>query len=69
MACPGKSGGFQYCPDAVLDKNSSVVKESPNNYPSDFIYHAMSYIFITCSLFSVSKYIAVATFNQKYVVS
>lgn len=25
MACPGKSGGFQYCPDAVLDKNSSVV--------------------------------------------
>lgn len=25
MACPGKSGGFQYCPDAVLHENSSVV--------------------------------------------
>lgn len=25
MACPGKSGGFQCCRDAVLEENSFVV--------------------------------------------
>lgn len=42
MACPGKSGGFQYCPDAVLDENTALCCKTVQTFTPVVLYRIIT---------------------------